>query len=353
MNQSNELVALLYNHAFRYQSQRVELILNLLRVDILTVCAEQHVLATTLDEDVAVTIHGSEVACMIPSVLVDGLLGSFLILIVTQHYVRTLGKDFAWYILWIRTVNANHHVEGSLTARARYEVLVILVADDRRTLCGTITHCISETYAMQETFHFLVKGCTTDNHLVEVATEGIGYLVAYLLLHLLADYRHVEQHTHAVVLDLREYLLADNLLDNQRNCNDNGWLDASECLGDDGWARDAGEIEDVAALDEFEDKLKRHAVHVGHRQDTDDRISRLNLLAQYAFCEICIAPECTVWNHYSLRETGCAAGIIDHSQLIRILVHIVVDMVFAEVLRILDTEHLVEVFARISQLVGT
>ena len=35
-----------------------------------------------------------------------------------------------------------------------------------------------------------------------------------------------------------------------------------ECLGDDGWTRDAGEIEDVAALDEFEDKLKRHAVHV-------------------------------------------------------------------------------------------
>ena len=96
---------------------------------------------------------------------------------------------------------------------------------------------------------------------VELGTEGIGYLVAYLLLHLLADYRHVEQHTHAVVLNLREYLLADNLLDNQRNCNDNGWLDASECLSDDGWARDAGEIEEMAALDEFEDKLKRHAVH--------------------------------------------------------------------------------------------
>ena len=111
--------------------------------------------------------------------------------------------------------------------------------------------------------------------------------------------------------------------------------------------------EDVAALDEFEDKFKRHAVHVGHRQDTDDRISRLDLLTQYVLSKICIAPECTVWNHYSLGETGSSAGIVDHSQLIRILFHIVVDMVFAEVLRILDTEHLVEVFARISQLVGT
>ena len=123
---------------------------------------------------------------------------------------------------------------------------------------------------MEETFYFLVEGSTADNHLVEVATEGIGYLVAYLLLHLLADYRHVEQHTHAVVLNLWEYLLADDLLDNQRHSNDDCWLDASECFSDDGWTRDAGEIEDVAALDEFEDKLKCHAVHVGHRQDTDD-----------------------------------------------------------------------------------
>ena len=243
-------------------------------------------------------------------------------------------------------------MERSLTARSRNEVLVIFVADDRRTFCSTITHCISEAHAVEESFNFLVERSAADNHLIEVATEGIAYLVADLLLHLLADDRHVEEHAHAVVLDLREYLLADNLLDNQRYSYDDGWLDASECLGDDGWARDAGEIEDVAALDEFEDKFKRHAVHVGHRQDTDDRISRLDLLTQYVLSKICIAPECTVWNHYSLGETGSSAGIVDHSQLIRILFHIVVDMVLAEVLRILDTEHLVEVFARISQLVS-
>ena len=125
---------------------------------------------------------------MIPSVLVDGLLGSFLILIVTQHHVRTLGKDFAWYVLRIRTVDANHHVESCLAAGTRYEMLVILVADDRRTLGSTISNSISEAYAMEETFYFLIKGCTTDNHLIEVATEGIAYLVADLLLHLLADW---------------------------------------------------------------------------------------------------------------------------------------------------------------------
>ncbi len=144
---------------------------------------------------------------------------------------------------------------------------------------------------MEEVFYFLVEGCTTDNHLIEVATEGIAYLVADLLLYLLADDRHVEEHAHAVVLYLWEYLLADNLLDNQWHCNDDGWLDASECLSDDGWARDAGEIEDVATLDELEDEFECHAIHVGHRQDADDRISRLDLLAQYILSKVGIAPE--------------------------------------------------------------
>ena len=290
---------------------------------------------------------------MIPSVLIDGLLGSLLILVVTQHHVRTLGKDFAWYVLRIRTVDANHHVERSLTARAWNEVLVIFVADDRRTFCSTITHCISEAHAVEESFNFLVERSAADNHLIEVATEGIAYLVADLLLHLLADDRHVEEHAHTVVLNLREYLLADNLLDNQRHSDDNCWLDASECLGDDGWARDAGEIVNMATLDELEDKLECHAIHVCHRQDTDDRISSLDLLAQYILGKVGIAPQGTVWNHHTLGETGSTTGIVDHSQLVRILVDIVVDVVLAEVLRILDAEHLVEVLAGVCQLVGT
>ena len=126
-----------------------------------------------------------------------------------------------------------------------------------------------------------------------------------------------------------------------------------ECLGDDGWARDAGKIVNMATLDELEDKLECHAIHVCHRQDTDDRISSLDLLAQYILGKVGIAPQSTVWNHHTLGETGSTTCIVDHSQLVGILVDIVVDVVLAEVLRILDAEHLVEVLAGISQLVGT
>ena len=109
----------------------------------------------------------------------------------------------------------------------------------------------------------------------------------------------------------------------------------------------------MATLDELEDKLECHAIHVCHRQDTDDRISCLDLLAQYILGKVGIAPQGTVWNHHTLGETGSTTGIVDHGQLVRILVDIVVDVVLAEVLRILDAKHLVEVLAGVCQLVGT
>ena len=157
VNQRYELVIALQYDALVYHCQGIEFVLYFFRIDILTVRTEKHVLAASLDEYVAVTIHGAEVTGMIPSVLIDGLLGSFLILIVTQHHVRTLSQNLSWYILWVWTVDANHHVESCLAAGTRYEMLVILVADDRRTLGSTISYSISEAYAMQETFYFLVS----------------------------------------------------------------------------------------------------------------------------------------------------------------------------------------------------
>ncbi len=66
-----------------------------------------------------------------------------------------------------------------------------------------------------------------------------------------------------------------------------------------------------------------------------------------------VAPERTVWNHHTLGETGSSAGIVDERHLVRILIDIIMYVFLAEVLRELDTEHLVEVLAGIGQLVGT
>ena len=230
-------------------------------------------------------------------------------------------------------------------------MLVVLIADDRSTLCGTITYGISEADAMQETLHFLVESSTTDDNLIEVSSKCLSHLIAYLLAYLLVDDRHVEKHAHAVVLYLRENFLADNLLDNQRHSDDNGWLDAAECLGDNSRTWDAGEEEYVATGDKLKQELKCHTIHVSHRKDADDRVARLDLLRQYVLGEVDVAPERTVRYHHTLGETGGSAGIIDERHLLWILIYIIMYVFLTEILREFDTEHLVEVLTGIGQLV--
>ena len=155
------------------------------------------------------------------------------------------------------------------------------IADDRSTLSSAVAYGVGESDALEELLYLLIEGCTAYNDFVEVATECLDNLLLYLLVHLLAHDRHVQQDAHAVVLYLGEYLLADNLLDNERHSDDDSRLHLGKCGCDDGWRRYACEVEHVASEEEFEHKLKRHAVHVSHRQDADDVVALLDNLAQY------------------------------------------------------------------------
>ena len=72
---------------------------------------------------------------------------------------------------------------------------------------------------------------------------------------------------------LREHLLADNLLDDQRHGNDDAWLDLGKSLSDDGRRRRAVQIEHMTAMQEFEQELEGHTIHVSHRKDGDDIVA--------------------------------------------------------------------------------
>ena len=109
----------------------------------------------------------------------------------------------------------------------------------------------------------------------------------------------------------------------------------------------------MAAVQELEDKLKGHAIHVGHGQDGDDIVTCLDGLAQYMFGKVIVRPQGTVGNHDTLREAGCAAGIVNHGHFFAILLMIIVHVLFAEVLREFPSVELVQMFAGISQLIGS
>ena len=156
---------------------------------------------------------------------------------------------------------------GSLTARTLGKCLPVAVADNRRTLCGTIAYRVGELYLFQECLHLLVECSTSDDDLVELTAKGLDHLLAYLLTHFLGDDRHGEQQAHAVVLYLGEYLLADNFLDDQRYGDDNLRLHVGKGLRDDGRRRYTVEVIDVTAVKELEDEFEGHTVHVCHREN--------------------------------------------------------------------------------------
>ena len=178
--------------------------------------------------------------------------------------------------------------------------MIVSVADNRCTLRGSVSYGVWEADAFEELLHFLIEGCTSDDNLIEVATERFNHLVANLLVYLLVYNRHVEEKAHTIVLNLWEYLLADDLLDNQRYGYDDGWLDLCEGCCDDGRTWHTCEIEDVATEDKLKHKLERHAVHVCHRQDADDVVALLDYLAKHSHGEVVIAPKCAVRHHHAL-----------------------------------------------------
>ena len=105
-------------------------------------------------------------------------------------------------------------------------------------------------------------------------------------------------------------------------------------------------------MQEFEDELESHAVHVGHGEDRDDAVATIDGLAEDVLRKVVVRPEGTIGNHDALGETGGTAGVVNHSQLFAIGLLVVVDMLLAEVFRELLAIELVEVLAGIGQLVG-
>ena len=242
---------------------------------------------------------------------------------------------------------------GSLSARALHEGVPVAIADDWCTLGGSVAYRIGELYLFQECLHFLVECSTSDDDFVELATEGFDNLLTNLLADLLGNDGHGEQEAHAVVLNLGEHLLADYLLDDQRYGDDDLGLDIGKGLCDDGRRGDAVEVIDMAAMQELEDELEGHAVHVGHGENGDDAVATVDGLAQYVLGKVIVGPEGTVGYHDTLGETGGAGGVVDHRHFLAILFLVIVDMFLTEILGELLAVQLVEVLTGIGKLIGT
>ena len=75
---------------------------------------------------------------MIPSFIIESLLGSLFVLEITEHHVHTSCQYFTWNLVWVGRVNLNLHIHNGLSARARHMIVPVVVGNDRSTLSCTI-----------------------------------------------------------------------------------------------------------------------------------------------------------------------------------------------------------------------
>ena len=211
--------------------------------------------------------HRSQVARVIPSVLVDGLARGLLVLVVAQHHVHAACHYLALRVHGVGRQYLHLHVVDGGSARTGLEVVIVAIRDERCTLGSAVAHGDGELDALQKLLYFLIQRCSAHDDLVGAAAKGIVHFLTDTLLHLLRHDGHLQQQLHGVALYLGEHALADDFLDNQGYCNDHVRLDLLESLGDDCRRRQAGEEVEMIARTEWEQELHRHAIHVGHRQD--------------------------------------------------------------------------------------
>ena len=114
--QSYQLIGLRDYHRLVYKVHVVQMVLNLLGVDVLARRTKNHALAAALNEYVAVLVHYTQVAGVHPAFGVDGLLGQFLVLVITQHHVGTAADYLAGNVLGIGTQYLDLHVGHGLAA---------------------------------------------------------------------------------------------------------------------------------------------------------------------------------------------------------------------------------------------
>ena len=108
----------------------------------------------------------------------------------------------------------------------------------------------------------------------------------------------------------------------------------------------------MTAVQELEEELESHAVHVGHGQNGDDAVATTDNFTQHVVGEVVVRPQGAIGNHDALGETCRSAGVVNHGHLFAIGFLVVVDVFLAEVFRELFAVELVEVLAGVGQLVG-
>ena len=166
---------------------------------------------------------------------------------------------------------------------------------------------------MQECFYFGVQRSAADDHLAELAAEGLNQLLANLRTNDFVQERHFEYPAYWRFLNLRHDHLLVNLLQDQRNREDDGRLDFRKSIQQNLRARRTTDQPCVAAGCQTRQKIKRATVRMCQRQERHEPCALMRDTALQAVTHVSCQ---TVQRHdHAFAETRRAGGIVDRTDL--------------------------------------
>ena len=124
----------------------------------------------------------------------------------------------------------------------------------------------------------------------------------------------VQQQFHYGLLQSREHFGLDDLLDDQRHCDDQSGTCGLEGFDEHFRRGYTCEEMDVRSFEHAGYQFDGQTVHVGQREHAHSRFPTLRML-QAVYGEACVAPQRPVAQHHPFGESGGARRVVDDAWL--------------------------------------
>ena len=315
VDQGDDLAVAVHHHGFCHEGLVVHDGFHFLRIDVLPVGGENHALGATLDEDVAVLVHNAQVARAQEAVVGEGVRGGLGILEVADGDVLALRLDFTSDVLGIFGVDADGGAVHGLSAGTGHVFGPVLVGEQRTGLGHAVAHQVGELDAPEEFFHLGVQGGAAHDEFLHLAAEGLHQSFLYLLIYDVVEDGDFGEELDAGLVQRGFDLGFVDFLHHQGNGDEQVGLDLGEGLEQRGRGRGLAQPVDGGAVAEGIDEFDDQAVHVGHRQHRDHPLAGGNV----ALVEIDVCAEVAVGEHYALRVSAGAGGVVDGGEVVPVV----------------------------------
>ena len=220
----------------------------------------------------------------------------------------------------------------------------MVIADQRSTFRHTITDREREFDLIKKIRHLLIHGRSSHNHFTKTSAEGINQFLPYLCIDTGIQQWNIQRHLHSRLAKLRQDHFLVNLLQDQRDRQDQVRFHLLEGFQQDFGRRNLPQQVDMRPDSHRNQEIERTTISMCQRQKTEFAFPPV----QYAKLDAVhhIPRQVVSGKHNPFTETGRAGSIVQQDHFVIVQFRIF-DIILAETVRILFRHLLIHAFQKL------